>query len=148
MYKTNTLLFYFVSLKIIKLGCSSTLSNFVKRIMLTAIINHVKLFASVVDDCPPRQKCIDQQSCAFARLFTMHFCRKTLVQCIEERRAITMKLLGILLIIIVSFLGLGFLVHICSKNNYAIEFSSKKRKIRIYPAKQNRFNHSFNKEHS
>ena len=44
-----------------------------------------------------------------------------------------MKLIEILLIILVSFLGLAFLVHICSKNDYAIEYNSDKRKIKIYP---------------
>lgn len=44
-----------------------------------------------------------------------------------------MKLLGMLLIIIVSFIGLIVLVHICSKNNYVIEYSSDRRKIKLYP---------------
>ncbi|MBR2290357.1 MAG: hypothetical protein IJ867_07265 [Clostridia bacterium] len=46
-----------------------------------------------------------------------------------------MKLLGILLILIVSFAGLALLVHICSKNNYALEYSSDKRKLKLYPSK-------------
>ena len=46
-----------------------------------------------------------------------------------------MKLIALLLIIIVSFIGLSLLIHICSKNNYAIEYSSDKRKIKIHPVK-------------
>ena len=41
----------------------------------------------------------------------------------------------ILEIIVVSFVGLYFLIHICSKSNYVFEYNSKKRKIKIYPAK-------------
>ena len=44
-----------------------------------------------------------------------------------------MKLIEILLIIIAFFFGLTFLVHICSKKRYALRYSSKKRKIEIYP---------------
>ena len=58
-----------------------------------------------------------------------------------------MKLLGILLIIIVSFIGLSLLIHTCSKNNYAIEYSSDKRKIKIHPVKDRSFQNS-SKEHS
>ena len=41
----------------------------------------------------------------------------------------------ILLIIIVSFIGLYFLIHICSKSGYIFEYSSSKRKIKIHPSK-------------
>lgn len=44
-----------------------------------------------------------------------------------------MKLISILLILIVFFMGLGFLIHICSKNKYALCYCSQKRKIEIYP---------------
>lgn len=46
-----------------------------------------------------------------------------------------MKLISILLIIIAFFIGLGFLIHICSQNGYALSYCSQKRKIEIYPAK-------------
>lgn len=46
-----------------------------------------------------------------------------------------MELIEKILILIVSFGGIAFLVHICSKNKYAIEYTSKKRKIKVYPAK-------------
>lgn len=38
-------------------------------------------------------------------------------------------------IIIVSFVGFALVIHICAKNNYAFEYSSNKRKIKIHPAK-------------
>ena len=41
----------------------------------------------------------------------------------------------IFFILIVTFIGLSILVHICSKNNYIIEYTSNKRKIKIYPTK-------------
>ena len=44
-----------------------------------------------------------------------------------------MELIKILLIILAFFLGLSFLVHICSKKRYALKYCSKKRKIEIYP---------------
>lgn len=44
-----------------------------------------------------------------------------------------MRLIEFLLIIVAFFLGLAFLVHICSKNKYGLKYSSKKRKIEIYP---------------
>ena len=44
-----------------------------------------------------------------------------------------MKLIEILLIIVAFFIGLGFLIHICSKNKYKLKYSSQKRKIEIYP---------------
>ena len=50
-----------------------------------------------------------------------------------------MKLLGILLVLIVSFTGLALLIHICSENNYEFEYSSDKRKIKIHPAKDRSF---------
>lgn len=46
-----------------------------------------------------------------------------------------MKLIYALLILIVFFAGIGFLIHICSKNKYVFKYSSSKRKIEIYPAK-------------
>jgi hypothetical protein len=42
-----------------------------------------------------------------------------------------MKLVAILLIIIVSFIGLAFLIYICAKYNYELKISSDKRKIEI-----------------
>lgn len=44
-----------------------------------------------------------------------------------------MRLIEILLMIVAFFIGIAFLVHICSKHNYALKYSSKKRKIEIYP---------------
>lgn len=44
-----------------------------------------------------------------------------------------MDLIKILLMMIAFFLGLAFLVHICSRKRYALKYSSKKRKIEIYP---------------
>ena len=44
-----------------------------------------------------------------------------------------MELIKLLLIIIAFFLGLAFLVHICSKKRYALRYCSRKRKIEIYP---------------
>ncbi|MBQ2937843.1 MAG: hypothetical protein IJE05_03050 [Clostridia bacterium] len=44
-----------------------------------------------------------------------------------------MKLIEILLIIVAFFIGLEFLIHICSKNRYELKYSSQKRKIEIYP---------------
>ena len=44
-----------------------------------------------------------------------------------------MELIKILLIVIAFFLGLAFLVHICSKKRYGLRYCSKKRKIEIYP---------------
>jgi len=44
-----------------------------------------------------------------------------------------MELIKVLLIIIAFFLGLAFLVHICSKRRYALRYCSQKRKIEIYP---------------
>ena len=43
-----------------------------------------------------------------------------------------MDLIKILLMMIAFFLGLAFLVHICSRKRYALKYSSKKRKIEIY----------------
>lgn len=45
-----------------------------------------------------------------------------------------MKLIGILLILVVFFIGLGLLIHICSQNGYTLRYCSQKRKIEIYPA--------------
>jgi len=44
-----------------------------------------------------------------------------------------MELVKILLIIIAFFLGLSFLVHICSKHRYSLKYCSQKRKIEICP---------------
>ena len=38
-----------------------------------------------------------------------------------------------LLMKLVTFGGIGFLIHICSKNKYIFKYSSEKRKIEIYP---------------
>lgn len=46
-----------------------------------------------------------------------------------------MKLISILLILVAFFLGIGFLIHICSKKGYALSYCSQKRKIEIYPVK-------------
>ena len=48
-----------------------------------------------------------------------------------------MKLIYALLILIVFFAGIGFLIHICSKNKYVFKYVSLKRKIEIYPEKIN-----------
>lgn len=45
-----------------------------------------------------------------------------------------MELIEKILILMVSFGGIALLIHICSKNRYAIEYSSKERKIKVYPA--------------
>ena len=44
-----------------------------------------------------------------------------------------MEIIKIFLLFLAFFLGLSYLVHICSKHNYAIKYSSPKRKIEIYP---------------
>lgn len=44
-----------------------------------------------------------------------------------------MNVIKILLLVIVFFLSLAFLVHICSKNKYILKYHSKKRKLEIYP---------------
>ena len=44
-----------------------------------------------------------------------------------------MELIKILLILVAFFLGLAFLVHICSKNKCSLKYSSDKRKIEICP---------------
>ena len=46
-----------------------------------------------------------------------------------------MEMVKTLLFLVVFFLGLGFLVHICAKNKYILKYSSPKRKIEISPAK-------------
>ena len=46
-----------------------------------------------------------------------------------------MELIEHLLMKLVSFGGIGFLIHICSKNKYILKYSSEKRKIEIYPEK-------------
>ncbi|MBR3002649.1 MAG: hypothetical protein IKF38_03680 [Clostridia bacterium] len=45
-----------------------------------------------------------------------------------------MEIVKTLLFLIVFFLGLGFLVHICAKNKYILKYTSQKRKIEICPA--------------
>ena len=50
-----------------------------------------------------------------------------------RRRLTAMELIKVLLIIIAFFLGLAFLVHMCSKKRYALRYCSRKRKIEIYP---------------
>ncbi len=44
-----------------------------------------------------------------------------------------MELIEHLLMKLVTFGGIGFLIHICSKNKYIFKYSSEKRKIEIYP---------------
>ena len=59
----------------------------------------------------------------------------------ERRGLLAMKLIQILLIIIAFFLGLAFLVHICSKKRYALRYCSKKRKIEIHPTDESHQTH-------
>lgn len=49
-----------------------------------------------------------------------------------------MELIGKILILIVFFNGISFIVHTCSKNRYAIEFNFKEKKIKVYPARQDK----------
>jgi len=51
-----------------------------------------------------------------------------------RRGLAVVKLIGMLLIIIAFFIGIGFLIHICSKSRYEFKYCSQKRKIEIYPA--------------
>ena len=44
-----------------------------------------------------------------------------------------MELIDHLLMKLISFGGIGFLIHICSRNKYIFKYSSEKRKIEIYP---------------
>ena len=44
-----------------------------------------------------------------------------------------MELIEHLLMKLVSFGGIGFLIHICSRNKDIFKYSSEKRKIEIYP---------------
>lgn len=44
-----------------------------------------------------------------------------------------MELIEHLLMKLVYFGGIGFLIHICSRNKYIFKYSSEKRKIEIYP---------------
>ena len=50
-------------------------------------------------------------------------------------------------IIVASFFGLSFIIHICSKSDYVFEYSSEKRKIKIYPfrKKKDKSNHKHSK---
>ena len=43
-----------------------------------------------------------------------------------------MELIEHLLMKLVSFGGIDFLIHICSRNKYIFKYSSEKRKIEIY----------------
>ncbi len=45
-----------------------------------------------------------------------------------------MDFIKTLVIILAFFLGLALLVHICSKHKYSLKYSSKDRKIEIYPS--------------
>ena len=60
---------------------------------------------------------------------------------LRKKEVIAMKLIEILLIIIVFFIGIGFLIHICSKNKYELKYCSQKRKIEIYPADKSHQSH-------
>ena len=55
-----------------------------------------------------------------------------------------MELVENLLMKLVSFGGIGFLIHICSKNKYILKYSSEKRKIEIYPAQDKSLNQKTN----
>ena len=44
-----------------------------------------------------------------------------------------MELIEHLLMKLISFGGIGFLIHICSRNKYIFKYSFEKRKIEIYP---------------
>ena len=46
-----------------------------------------------------------------------------------------MELIEHLLMKLISFGGIGFLIHICSRNKYIFKYCSEKRKIEIYPDK-------------
>ena len=59
----------------------------------------------------------------------------------ERRRLAAMELIKILLIIIAFFLGLAFLVHICSKNKCEFKYCSRKRKIEIHPKDESHQTH-------
>lgn len=54
-----------------------------------------------------------------------------------------MELVENLLMKLISFGGIGFLIHICSRNKYIFKYSSEKRKIEIYPFQDE----SLNKTH-
>ena len=51
-----------------------------------------------------------------------------------------MELIENLLMKLISFGGIVFLIHICSRNKYIFKYSSEKRKIEIYPAKDKSLN--------
>lgn len=51
-----------------------------------------------------------------------------------------MELIENLLMKLISFGGIVFLIHICSKNKYIFKYSFEKRKIEIYPAKDKSLN--------
>lgn len=52
----------------------------------------------------------------------------------KEGGTAVMKILTTLLVLITFFLGLAFLIHICAKSKYVLKYSSKDRKIEIYPS--------------
>lgn len=56
-----------------------------------------------------------------------------------------MELIEHLLMKLVSFGGIGFLIHICSRNKYIFKYSSEKRKIEIYPEQDKSQNKHMNK---
>ncbi len=51
-----------------------------------------------------------------------------------------MELIEHLLMKLVFFGGIGFLIHICSRNKYIFKYSSEKRKIEIYPGEDKSLN--------
>ena len=58
-----------------------------------------------------------------------------------------MELIEHLLMKLISFGGIGFLIHICSRNKYIFKYSSEKRKIEIYPDKdKSQFQQHLDKE--
>ena len=63
----------------------------------------------------------------------MHLCHIGLNVNTKEGGKCTMELVENLLMKLVSFGGIGFLIHICSRNKYIFRYSSEKRKIEIYP---------------
>ena len=74
------------------------------------------------------------------RLMVLYFCKVVyytflliaLMQYVGGKEDNPMKIFAIL---IVSFIGICSIIHICSKNNYAIKYTSDKRKIEIHPVK-------------
>lgn len=64
----------------------------------------------------------------------MHLCLFKAKCKYERRRLVAMDFIKTLVIILAFFLGLALLVHICSKHKYSLKYSSKDRKIEIYPS--------------